>query len=341
MAVTKQANTEQKDGTGKRSPCRDVFLFSHARTASNLLCRLLSDQPGFMQSEYHFQPAFLFARKSFDWGPLTDITDEQRREFDELHQEGMNNLQKARDAAIAENKRLFVKNHTFHVWEPSSLSQSMWGGTPASPFTARTGPDASTIRTNPTLFPDEFLTSWQPVFLVRHPALAFESWYRAEIRVEPIDILSKSWSYLTTFQYSRQLYDWLVANGHNDTSEKENGSGARKNPLPIVLDADDIIDGESMAKLCKICDMDPECIRYKWEKSVPADSATLGARQLSYMGGIWGSTSIDKSKSSRGLNMEAKYDSWKEEFGITAADQLCKRVRDAMPDYEYLKSKKI
>ena len=97
-----EAKSEQRADTGRRSRCRDVFLFSHPRTASNLLCRLLSDQPGWIQSEYHFQDAFKFARKSFNWGPITDITHEQRQEFEHLLQRGFNKLQQVREAATTE-----------------------------------------------------------------------------------------------------------------------------------------------------------------------------------------------------------------------------------------------
>ncbi|KAF3491283.1 uncharacterized protein GIQ15_00800 [Arthroderma uncinatum] len=257
----------------------------------------------------------------------------------------MDDLQRARDAAVAEDKHLFVKNHTFYVWEPASLSQSMWGGEMARPFAVLPGQgiggSASTTRTNPTFFPDDFITSWQPVFLIRHPALTFESWYRAELRVEPIDINLKSWNYLTTFQYSRQLYDWFMSNCSNEDCEKENDSVTMGKPRPVVIDADDVIDGKAMSKLCEVCGMDPEHIRYEWEESRPSNTRGANPREVSYLSGIWDSTTIDKSKSSQGLDVAAKYDQWKEEFGIVAADVLYTKVKSAMPDYEYLKSRKL
>lgn len=34
------------------------------------------------------------------------------------------------------------------------------------------------ISNNPTLLPDDFMLSFAPIFLIRHPALVFPSWYK-------------------------------------------------------------------------------------------------------------------------------------------------------------------
>ncbi|KAM5452785.1 hypothetical protein MaudCBS49596_003091 [Microsporum audouinii] len=333
---TNGTETKQTNGQNERLRCGDVFLFSHARTLSNVFCRLLSAQPGWVQSEYHFQEAFMFARSSFNWAPLTDITTEQREQFFDLFYQGMDALQKARDDAVAEGKHLLVKNHTFFVWEPSALSQIIWGGKKTSPLAVLPRqPVAEGVRTNGTIFSDEFLTSWKPVFLIRHPALVFESWYKAEIRVKPIDILDKTWSYMTTFRYSRQLYDWYMSSLCDDAK------GEMGKPRPIVVDADDILSGECLAEVCRQCGMDVEHIMYEWEKTNPNERKVLTERHLSYMGDLWASTGLDRSKSSEGLDMQVKYGKWKEEFGIVVADELYRLVEDAMPDFEYLKSKRI
>ncbi|KJZ68671.1 hypothetical protein HIM_11943 [Hirsutella minnesotensis 3608] len=83
----------------------------------NLLYRLLSEQPGWIQSGYHFRDAFQFARQSFNWGPTSKITNMQRQEFESLLQRGFNELQQVRDAAIAE---LILKHR--QQWEQSSRS---------------------------------------------------------------------------------------------------------------------------------------------------------------------------------------------------------------------------
>jgi hypothetical protein len=207
----------------------------------------------------------------------------------------------------------------------------MWGGPASPPFTVlEEGSPLSSdcAKTNPTIFPDNFLLSWRPIFLTRHPALTFESWYRAESAARHIDLADKSWAFYTTYQYSRQLYDWFVSKNAEETS------------APIVVDADDILDGSSTIKtLCSLLGMDVEHILYKWDVIQAPENA--GCRELKFMSEYWNSTSIDGSKSSRGLNMEATYTRWQDDFGPGTANELRKIVEESMADYNYLKSKKI
>jgi hypothetical protein len=78
---------------------RDVFYFAHTRTASHVLCRLLSTQPGWEQSDYHFKRAFDFARDTFGWGPLNDASEQHREGFEKLLQEGFDEILREREAA--------------------------------------------------------------------------------------------------------------------------------------------------------------------------------------------------------------------------------------------------
>jgi hypothetical protein len=78
---------------------RDVFYFAHTRTASHVLCRLLSTQPGWEQSDYHFKRAFDFARNTFGWSPLNDASEQHREGFEKLLQEGFDEILCEREAA--------------------------------------------------------------------------------------------------------------------------------------------------------------------------------------------------------------------------------------------------
>lgn len=187
----------------------------------------------------------------------------------------------------------------------------MWGGPRSSSFTVvEEGPSLSpeSEKTNPTLFPDSFLKSWRPIFLIRHPALSFESRYRAENVARHVDIFDKSWAFYTSFQYSRQLYDWFMSNSTGQSS------------MPIVIDADDILDKSSttISTLCSLVGMDTEYILYQWNVIQAPDGASC--RELKFMSDYWNSTSVDSSKSSRGLNMAVKYTRWQEEFGHDVAN---------------------
>ncbi|EFE37245.1 hypothetical protein TRV_08101 [Trichophyton verrucosum HKI 0517] len=368
----------QKNGQSERSKCRDIFLFSVSRTLSNVFCRLLSAQRGWVQSDYHLDKGFFQARDKFDWAPLDKISDELRQEYIELTHKGAEILQKAREDAIKEvhnlvtpsqqsqksadrraidtndqqqDKHLFVKNHSFFVVEPSALLDEAQRGEEVPSLTivprplaaeAEGGVSATPARTktNTTFFPDEYLLLWQPVFMIRHPALVVESWYRTETRVVPIGVKDRVWSYLT-FRYSRSLYDWYVARAteSNGTKTAADGNSA-SSPWPIVIDADDVLSGECLAKFCSACGMSVGHIKFEWEE-LPLEAQDVSKRHMSYMRDLWASTGLDQSKSSKGLDMEVRYGKWKEEFGDSVAEGLYERVQKLMPDYEYLKRSKI
>lgn len=73
---------------------RDVFLFGHPRTASNLLCRVLSKQPDWTQPDNSFMSAwvqslkFRKARQGLQYvdGELTEIQAAQRGALDKAQQ---------------------------------------------------------------------------------------------------------------------------------------------------------------------------------------------------------------------------------------------------------------
>ncbi|EGD91157.1 hypothetical protein H113_00957 [Trichophyton rubrum MR1459] len=381
MHINGASGSEQASSGGhnnnqsERSKCRHIFLFSVSRTLSNVFCRLLSAQPGWVQSDYHLQEGFFHARDKFDWAPLDEISDELRQKYIELTHKGVGILQKAREDAIKEvhmliylkskvdgrtsydtndqqqDKHLLVKNHSFFAVEPSALLDEAQRGKEVPPLTivprpvaseAESGISATPARTktNLTFFPDEYLLLWQPVFMIRHPALIVESWYRAETRVVPINVKDKVWSYLT-FWYSRSLYDWYVTRAtESDGTKTAAEVKSASSPWPIVVDADDVLSGECLAKLCSACGMSAEHIKFEWEE-LPLEAQDVSKRHMSYMCDLWTSTGLNQSKSSKGLDMEVRYGKWKEEFGGSVAEGLYEHVQKLMPDYEYLKRRKI
>lgn len=192
-------------------------------------------------------------------------------------------------------------------------------------------PDSGT--TSPTFFPDDFLMTWIPVFLIRHPALTFESWYKVESRVAPIDPLDKSWAFSISFHYTRDLYDWYMAR-----YEAKKASGEPDSPCPMVIDADDVLEGESLARLCEACQMDPSLIEREWHST---DVSALNVRHQSYLGDFLRSTSVDRSKTSHGLTLESKRKQWEEQYGMEVTNALMSHVMNAMEDYDFLRSRAI
>lgn len=146
--------------------------------------------------------------------------------------------------------------------------------------------------------------------------------------MRPINLLDKSWELYTTFRYSRQLYDWFLSRAADDSTDA------------IIIDADDIVqDDATMKKLCGLCGMDPSLVRSEWGALDTGE--ILSNRHLSYMTGFWSSTSVDRSKTAKGIDMEAKHDQWKSEFGASEAERLYTLVKTALPDYYYLQSKRL
>lgn len=185
---------------------------------------------------------------------------------------------------------------------------------------------------------DETLLSFIPIFQVRHPALVAESWYRAETRIGEVDLSQKFWEHIIDFGYSRRLYDWYIT----ACAEKSNKSKNNGPYEPIIVDCDDILDGSTtINKLCKLCNLDPEQIEYQWDKREMTDDESTNAIFKSYVCGLWNSTSIDKSKSGKNLDLEEKRQQWEVEFGKHVADWLYQFVENSMEDYVYLKDRKI
>lgn len=213
------------------------------------------------------------------------------------------------------------------------MTQSIWGVPQKSSFTVGNKGShrkSESSKTNPTIFPDAYLKAWSPVFLIRHPALAFESWYRAESSARTIDLSDRSWAFFTSFQYSRQLHDWFLENASHD----------EPTAIPAVVEADDMLENPlTIVKLCDFLGMDPKYILNKWDTIKAPEGA--GRRELSFMTTYWSSTTIDKSKTSHGLDLCSKRQLWKDEFGAKTANELWQLVEAAMPDYLYLKNRKI
>ncbi|PHH63163.1 hypothetical protein CDD81_6214 [Ophiocordyceps australis] len=315
------APLEKQSQASTRSQRPDVFLFSQVRTASNLLSRMLSTQPGWTQSLYHFRPSHISAVDLSCQGGLS------REQYEELKAElgkAFDQLEQARQAAIAEDTSLFVKNHLCNVLQPSTVLK---GITDTRPIIHPQ--DAAARTTNPTIFSDEYLLQWKPIFLIRHPLLVIESWYKAETRVRPIDVHDQTWYSHTTFHFIRHLYDWYVTRA--DAGQQ-----------PVVIDADDVIDGgEALAKLCQECGMDKESIRYEWDAKPVEKNGSASPRSMSFMGGIWMSRGVDKGKSSRVVDEENKYEEWKREFGEEVGGVLRGLVEREMLDYEYMKRRAV
>lgn len=188
------------------------------------------------------------------------------------------------------------------------------------------------------MIPDSFLLSAVPIFIIRHPLMQTESWYRANVRVGPVDITSPLCKISANTNYCRQLFDWYQSQMTADAYSGPNPKGPGPFP-PIVVDADDLLEGkDTIERICDRANFAKDKVLYSWD-TVEDESRTVIER--SYLKGLWESTGVDKSKSSKGVTAEAKHAAWKEEFGQEVADFLLASANRHMPDYEYMKARKI
>lgn len=231
---------------------------------------------------------------------------------------------------MGQGEPFFVKNHAFQLTWPTRL----WNGAvdeTVNSFCVAAGAGA---KTNPTFLPDEILTSVIPLFIIRHPALVVESWYRTESRALTLDLSSKSWQTLVGYDFLREVYDWL-----HERCPEQMGAYKGKGPFrPLVIEADDIIeDGRAITKLCTLINMDPSLVPSEWE----AQELPKNDWSRSYVQGLFNSTAIDKSKSAKDLKLEERYQKWRDEFGTEVAEHLIKCTEMDLANYYYLKERKL
>ncbi|OAA37498.1 hypothetical protein BBO_07528 [Beauveria brongniartii RCEF 3172] len=250
----------------------DVFFFSCPRTLANLLVKLLSQQQGWKGSGCYFHSARMYAVENFSYLVDAEAPPEKRQEV-----------------TPSSSKPLRA------IWKPSSLYEATKNGQFAAEFTLDDdAPPAA--HTNPTMLADTYLVSFVPIFLVHHPALMVDSWFRASTRAShPPDPC------LTT----RALYDWYAARLITATSDEEQ-SPPTPTPgckgVPIVVDADDVLEGDTVARLTAIIGMDPAQVLREWEAQ---STEVMVPLDKSYMQDLCDSTGIDTSKSARRLDIKA------------------------------------
>ena len=171
------------------------WLITYPRTGSHLLWRILSkdQQPGFLEgsTEYYFFPqtdyrstSGIFAKNVDDW------TAEESRDMKKILQECFDNLSSSLAKARAEGKTLFVKEHSSFMVQPPATARLFFGDDKVKEpawkvdFEGGLKPKYSIESINELVIPESFLVLAKPTFLIRHPALVFESQYRARISVE-------------------------------------------------------------------------------------------------------------------------------------------------------------
>ncbi|KAJ5297787.1 hypothetical protein PENANT_c012G11545 [Penicillium antarcticum] len=338
---------------------RRILLITYPRTASNLLVKMLSldSQTAVVSNEkggYFFWNAFMTGRATgLTYKPIehwnVEETDQIQREF----QKGVNELEDKHEIAKSAGKITFAKEHAQWFANPAEVAKHLSGqGGPASlPFSIEvpyiSSSNGAFSSNNLTILPDEYLHTWTPTFLIRHPALAFPSFYRSMLDLENEGFAGPHerqpmLKLFSTLKWTRLLYDWYRQHG-SDSSTK---SGDNIH-LPLLLDAQDVTNEPAVvARYCELIGMDPTKLKFEWNrealgKAAHPDGAAQKTPEEVMMATLNHSSTLLKEKTPVAIDMVAEAEKWKNEFGEDIGKQMEEWVQSAMPDYDYLRARRL
>ncbi|KAF7175184.1 hypothetical protein CNMCM7691_006588 [Aspergillus felis] len=306
-----------------------LWLITYPRTASNLLNRMLAldEQPNVLPCDeggYFFRtPYRLTSDLKVRWLPLTEWPPEASDRLRKSYQKHFDDLAEYLNQGTAQGKITFFKKHLYFVIDPTVRSRFLFGVDIVTeqgwkmprPSSHSTEGSQSTIdwALNDTLIPDDILGTLWPVFLIRHPALAFPSFLRTYRDLHGIEASQSKeaeleFNMVMTLRWTRRLY------------ESVNG--------PIILDADDVMtEPEVLVRFCKLP-----------EEALAADELRIKRRMWSI---LLTSEGILSGKTSHDLDIDRETLQWKKEFGESDASKVENRVRAAMEDYKCLKERRL
>jgi hypothetical protein len=338
---------------------QNLFMITCPRTASSLFMRILSlpEQPNTLSDEncgYFFLPAVACMRKSrLMERPYSEWTETERAELLDTYQTCFNNLHDHIEGARAAGKKVVVKEHCPFMIDPTALMN--FGSRPeelsitdkpwkvqlpaqwnqAAPF------DLTDLSfSNKTILPDTFLISWLPTFLIRHPMVVFRSYYRLFYsrrngNAEEMQEVQGQLSRCMTLTWTRHLYDWYMSIWVRLGPENCQQS-------PIILDADDVLTSpELMQKYCQLVGLDESKLQFSWEPLSPDDVSKHEPGRQRMRKTLFASSEIRTDKVAANLDLETEVVKWKKEFGEEQGLYLQGLVAAAMPDYEYLRNKRL
>lgn len=340
-------------------PIKRLYIFTYPRTASSLLVRILNlpNQPGVISTKgggYFFLPAnqrlrelHLLQRCHDQW------PDPEKAEVHALYHQCFAKLQDFVASTEAVGQTVVIKEHVPHMVDPVSKSKYVHEtGAFAQPFPKDNRTKLSNLGdTSPTHFslsginntvlPDEFLLGWLPTFLIRHPALAFPSYYRIFWRncqgcEKEMAGLQKDLSSSMTLRWTRQLYDWYA--GQCVCQE----ASLAHRQKPIVLDADDVLaNPDILVRFCDMVGLDPRQLCFQWEPTKPDQLHEVDPLTRQMNATLLSSSGIIQNMNDEPIDLEKESLKWKSEFGEAGGSWLTQWVQDSILDYEYLRSRRL
>ncbi|UPK92153.1 hypothetical protein LCI18_003088 [Fusarium solani-melongenae] len=320
---------------------RRYWLLTSPRTASNLLVKVLNlDEQGVRPAReggYFFLPS-IGTRLNLLQKPMEDWTEEECKDLEDRQKECLSRLEEYIAAADEEGQLVYVKEHAIMLTSAFYDSQYTYGtiNVPGEPktFVTTNAPNPTRSSLNLTFLPDEFLKIWSPTFLIRHPAMQLPSLFRTCLtrmemdgfsrwQKEPLDIE-------VTMKWFRAMYDFYVKHFGEDSQ------------WPIVLDADDIMTSPNLvSKYAALAGLNQDKLRFSWDKANKERLDNLSSMEQRMLSTINASSKVDPSKVAGNIDIDDEAAKWRSEFGEEGGRKLEQWVRDAMPDYTFLHSKRL
>ncbi|KAF4468121.1 hypothetical protein FALBO_4996 [Fusarium albosuccineum] len=325
-------STEAATTTMRPTPAARHLLVTSPRTASNLLVRILNlEGQGarpVKNNGYFWLPSVL-KRYAVQGKPMSEWTTEEKKDIDEIEQQCFDNLLDYIKEAENEGQLVLFKEHALLLNHPFFESEFAHGKgtTVGKPTVLGSGTRSPS---NKTVLSDEFLKTFKPTFLIRHPALSFASMYRAA-RSDALGRPHKEPSLVERSSiWARRLFDFY---------EAEHGQGGER---PLVLDADDMMTSpELMLKYARLAGLDPDKLRFSWEKASQEALSNMSAMARMMLSSLNASEKVNLDKVAGDLDIAEEAAKWRVEFGDEGGNKLESWVRAAMPDYEYMRSKRL
>ncbi|ETI24586.1 hypothetical protein G647_03955 [Cladophialophora carrionii CBS 160.54] len=365
--------------------CHRVFLVTYPRTASNLLIRILN-LPNQLKiytpnalAGYLFTPAAQVIRDSNAWAaPLDSWPDGLADRLKQIYRDGFVELEKTASKGADLGRTVFVKEHIQGLLHPLAQQRFVFGNANGKvpiksedleqwDFSTTVGEVGNYSALNDTVLPDETLESWKPIFLIRHPALSFPSFYRI-FRVlegdeddDPSGGRERWLDLYLTLHFTRRLYELYCAKdgavGNKERSptktadEGEGEDGAHDGPRsqqhllewPIVLDADDIITAPVIVeRLARQIGMDVSNLKFKWDATSVEERKTMSALMQTMLSTLLASDGVQVAKAAgQVVDVEVEKKKWETEWGESKARKLERWVQAAMADYLFLSGKRM
>ncbi|OJJ99121.1 hypothetical protein ASPACDRAFT_52597 [Aspergillus aculeatus ATCC 16872] len=353
-----------------------LLLVSVPRTASNLLLKVLNihSQPALHTNNkggYFFFDAFTAAAQSSvlttppaTWAPATVA------QVRSVFQSCFDALETFSAEAATNGKRAFAKEHafwfanpvSFHPTDPEDSASSASDDADRKeadenlfrlPLPSTYGPTTTATFSsgNETIFPDEYLRTWRLAFIIRHPALAFPSFYRAMRKVgetgylvDDEETLRGTLATNMSLRWTRGLVEWCLRQKPGEEV--------------LLLDAHDLIhEPAAVRRFCRLAGLDEGVVKWEWGVGEPhqrrgkkeeEEQGVLTQEQRDYyaaarimLSTLEGSSGVMKEKTPAAVDVRAEVKKWRAEFGEEVAAMLERAVEEAMPDYEFLRGRRV